>query len=102
MHDNSKGDAAFSVFFFYHCKGNASNTCDKTMDDLIEKAQAATGEERNRLWQSGFKRVYEELVSDVMLYHLVGYTRVGKRINFKPSIASTNEFPLAQITFKVP
>jgi peptide/nickel transport system substrate-binding protein len=100
MHDNTKGDAAFSVFFFYHCKGNASNTCDKTEDDLIEKAQAATGDERQKLWQAAFKRVYEDLVSDAMLFHLVGYTRVGKRINFKPSMASTLEFPLSEISFK--
>jgi peptide/nickel transport system substrate-binding protein len=100
MHDNTQGDPAFSVFRYYHCKGDTSNTCDATMDDLIDRAQAATGDQRKSLWQAGFKRVYEDLVSNVHLYHMVGYLRVGKRINFKPTIATTNEIPLSQITFK--
>jgi peptide/nickel transport system substrate-binding protein len=99
-HDNNKGDAGFTVFFKYHCNGNQSTTCDKEVDALIEKAQVATGEERRKLWQAAFKRIHEEIVPDVMLYHLVEYTRVGNRINFKPSIETNSQIPLAKITFK--
>jgi peptide/nickel transport system substrate-binding protein len=74
--------------------------CDKTVDDLIEKAQVALGEERRTLWQAAFKRIHEEVVPDVILFHLVAYARVGKRINFTPTIATCIEIPLAQITFK--
>jgi peptide/nickel transport system substrate-binding protein len=99
-HDNDKGDAGFSVYYNYHCNGNYSVMCDKTVDDLIEKAQVATGEQRRNLWRTAFKRIHEEIIPDAMLFHLVAYTRIGRRINFKPSIATINEIPLEQITFR--
>jgi peptide/nickel transport system substrate-binding protein len=98
--DNAKGDAVFVVFSKFHCQGNGNVICDKKLDDLIEKAQVAQGEERRKLWQAAAKRVDEEIVPLVVLYHMVGYCRVGKRISFKPSIVTTNEIQLAQITFK--
>ena len=100
MHDNNNGDAAFTVPYSYHCKGNISFMCDKTVDDLIEKAQVTTGEERRDLWRAAFKRIAEEIIPDVMLFHMVGYCRVGKRINYKPSLATNSEIQLAQITFR--
>ena len=98
-HDNNKGDAAFTAFYNYHCKGLASTFCDKTVDDLIEKAQVATGEERRGLWRAAFKRIHEVIIPDVALFHMVGYCRVGKRINYKPSLTTNCEIQLAQITF---
>ena len=59
----------------------------------------ATGEERTKLWQEAFRRIYEDLVADVMLYHMVGYTRVGPRVKFTPSISTNSELQLAQIKF---
>jgi peptide/nickel transport system substrate-binding protein len=100
MHDNNKGDAWFTVFANYHTQGLQNHIGDKTLDDLIEKAQVALGEERRKLWQAAFKRIDQEITPNVMLYHMVGYARVGKRINYKPSIATIGEIPLAQITFK--
>jgi peptide/nickel transport system substrate-binding protein len=98
--DNNNGDAVFTVYQYYHCKGDVSPMCDKMTDELIEKAQLATGEERRKLFQAAFKRAHEEVVPYVMLYYMVGYTRVGSRINFKPSLATNSELQLAQITFK--
>jgi peptide/nickel transport system substrate-binding protein len=100
MHDNNKGDAGFTVYYNYHCKGVASSMCDKEVDALIEKAQVASGEERRSLWQAVFKRAHEEIIPSVVLFHMVGYCRVGKRINYKPSLATNNEIKLEQITFK--
>jgi peptide/nickel transport system substrate-binding protein len=99
-HDNNSGDPAFTVFQKYNCGGNQNPICDQKLDDLFGKAQLASGEERKALWRAGFKRIHEELVADVMLYHMVGYARVGNRISYKPSIATHNKIPLAQITFK--
>jgi peptide/nickel transport system substrate-binding protein len=98
-HDNNNGGAAFTVFYLYHCNGDVSSTCDKKLDGLIERAQAATGDERKSLWRAAFKRIQEEIIPDVMLFHNVGYCRVGKRINYKPSLATLSELQLAQITF---
>jgi peptide/nickel transport system substrate-binding protein len=99
-HDNNNGDAVFSVFGKYDCAGYQSAICDKQLDELMGKAQVAMGEERRKLWQAVFKRVHEEIVPDVMLFHMVGYCRIGKRINYKPSLATTNQLELSQITFK--
>ena len=100
QHDNNKGDAATSLSSRYLCNGRQSVTCDKELDNLIEKGLVSTGETRKKLFQGAFKRIHEEIVPDVMLFHMVGYSRVGKRINFKPSLATTSEIQLAQITFK--
>jgi peptide/nickel transport system substrate-binding protein len=99
-HDNNSGDMVFSAFVNYHCDGVQSTMCDKTVDGLIEKAQVAMGEERRKLWQTAMKRIREETIPDAVLYHMVAYCRVGKRISFKPSLATRIEIPLAQITFR--
>jgi peptide/nickel transport system substrate-binding protein len=98
QHDNVT-DAVFSAFYF-QCESPSGNVCDKKLDEVIEKAQVAMGNERKTLWQAAFKRIHEEVIPDVVLFHMVGYSRVGKRINFKPTVATNNEVPLAQITFK--
>jgi peptide/nickel transport system substrate-binding protein len=97
-HDNNFGDAGFTSYYAYGCKGTASSLCDKRVDDLIEKAQVASGEERKKLWQTVFKYTREDIVADVMLYHMVAYCRFGKRIKFEPSLLKNIDIPIAQIT----
>jgi peptide/nickel transport system substrate-binding protein len=99
-HDNNFGDAVYTFPYLYHCNGGISVTCDKEVDNLIEKAQVAVGDERRNLWRAAFKRLRDEIVPDAMLYHMVAYSRVGKRINFIPFIATATEIRLAEITFK--
>jgi peptide/nickel transport system substrate-binding protein len=100
MHDNSYGDAVVTVMDFYHCKGSKSTICDQKLDAMLDKAQVSTGAERKNLWQAAFKRIYEENVSNVMLFHMVGYARVGTRINFKPTLVTGREIELGDITFR--
>lgn len=100
MHDNNFGDAVFTVYNKYHCNGVQSRTCDKSLDKMIEEAQVALGKERTKRWQQIFKTVHKDLIADVMLFHMVGFSRVGKRIDFKPTIAINSELQLAQIRFK--
>jgi hypothetical protein len=35
-----------------------------------------------------------------ILFHMVGYTRVSKRVNFQPSISTNSELHLEDVTFK--
>jgi peptide/nickel transport system substrate-binding protein len=100
QHDNNMGDAGFSAFTNFACEGTSSSTCEKAVDELIAKGEAATGEERKKIWQALFKRVHEDIIPNVMLFHMVGFCRVGNRINFKPNVKTIAEIPLAQITFK--
>lgn len=100
QHDNSRGDPVFSMVWKYTCEGGQSGLCDSTLDDMIAKASAASGSERAKLWKPVFKRVHEDLVADVFLFHMVGFSRVSERVNYTPNISTNSELPLEQISFK--
>lgn len=100
QHDNNNGDAVFTIFVKYHSEGGQSTISDEQLDSLIDRAGVAMGEERTKLYQEAFKRIHEEIVPDVSLFHMVGFTRVNSRLNFKPSIATNSELQLSQITIK--
>lgn len=100
QHDNNNGDAVFTIFVKYHSEGGQSTISDPVLDDLIDRGGKATGEERTQLYQEAFKRIHEEIVPDVSLFHMVGFTRVNPRLNFRPSIATNSELQLSQIRFE--
>ncbi|CCO50302.1 ABC transporter, periplasmic solute-binding protein [Vibrio nigripulchritudo SOn1] len=100
QHDNSRGDPVFSMTWKYSCDGGQSGLCDTKLDGLINQASAASGEERAQLWKPVFKRVHEDLVADVFLFHMVGFSRVADRIDYTPTISTNSELPLEQIRFK--
>lgn len=100
QHDNNNGDPVFSVFNKFACEGAQSTTCDPALDEKIAKASTLSGPERRKAWQEVNRIIYEDLASDVWMYHMVGYSRVGNRINFTPSISTNSELHLEEITFK--
>jgi peptide/nickel transport system substrate-binding protein len=99
MHDNNNGDAVFTAFFKYHTDGGQSALSDPRVDSLIEQATVAVNPERQKLWQDMFRLVNEEIVADVPLFHMVGYTRVSPSVNFKPTISTNSEIQIGRITF---
>lgn len=100
LHDNAKGDPVFSAFFKYHSEGRQSGISDPETDDLITRATAATGEERAKLWSQLFAHVHDDVVADVLLFHMVGFARVSERLDFKPTIATNSQLQLSEIGFK--
>jgi len=100
LHDNSSGDAVFTLFFKYSSKGGQSELADPELDKLIIEGGQATGDKRRELYQQAFRRITKDIVPDVMLFHLVGSSRVGPRIDFKPNALTNNELPIAAITLK--
>jgi len=100
QHDNSKGDAAFTAYYLYSCNGMSSPICDKSLDEQIENAQVLAGEQRKSRFKAIFKRVNDEVVSEVVLFHMVAYTRVGSRIAYNPDIFTSNQIRLDKIGFK--
>jgi peptide/nickel transport system substrate-binding protein len=100
QHDNSRGDPVFSMFFKYDSKGRQSGIADSHVDDLIAKASAATGAERAKLWSELIAYVHDEVVADVLLFHMVSFARIGDRIEFTPTIATNSQLELADISFK--
>ncbi|MGI9437225.1 MAG: ABC transporter substrate-binding protein, partial [Geminicoccaceae bacterium] len=97
QHDNNNGDAVFTVYNKYHSEGAQSTTEDPTLDDVIVNAGEATGDERRALFQEAFKIINDDVIADVPMFHMVGYTRVGPRINFQPDISTNSELHLAKI-----
>ena len=100
QHDNSRGDPAFSMFFKYASEGTQSGVNDPKVDDLITRASAATGDERAALWSELFKYVHDDIVADVLLFHMVGLSRVSERLDFTPTIATNQQLQLSEIGFK--
>lgn len=100
QHDNNNGDAVFTVFNKYHSDGANSTLSDKKLDKTIKQAEAAVGGKRRKLWQKAMKRINDVIVADVPLFHMVGYTRVGKRIRYTPSISTNSELHLQEMTFR--
>jgi peptide/nickel transport system substrate-binding protein len=100
MHDNSKGDPSFTMFFKYDSKGTQSGFSDPKADDLIKRASAAVGEERAKLWSQLIAYVHDDIVADSVLFHMVGFSRVSERLDFKPSIATNSMLQLSEIGIK--
>ena len=100
MHDNSTGDPSFSMYFKYASDGRQSGINDPKVDDLINRAQAATGDERTALWKELQAYLHDELVADVLLFHMVGFSRVAERIDWRPTMATNSALPLSDIKFK--
>jgi peptide/nickel transport system substrate-binding protein len=100
QHDNNNGDAVFTIYVKYHSQGGQSTISDPELDKLIDEAGKSTGEKRTKLYQEAFKRIHEVDVPDVSLFHMVGFTRVNKRLDFRPSIATNSELQLSTIGFK--
>jgi len=100
MHDNNKGDAAFTIPIFYRSSGQYSSLSDPAVDKEIDTAMAATGEAREDGFKKIFRQMRTEIVPDIPMFHMLGYTRVGNRLNWKPDITTNSEIPLANIQFK--
>ncbi|MEH6773165.1 MAG: ABC transporter substrate-binding protein [Cereibacter changlensis] len=100
QHDNAKGDPVFSMYFKYGSEGQQSGLVYPELDEMIAKATAATGDERAALWSEVMTSIHEEHIGDVLLFHMVGFSRVSPRLDFKPTIATNSELQLSQIGFK--
>ncbi|WP_083507813.1 ABC transporter substrate-binding protein [Aureimonas frigidaquae] len=100
QHDNNKGDAAFTVPLLYRSSGSYSTLNDPALDTEIDTALAETGEERSRKFREVFGKVHDDIAADVPMFHMIGYTAVGPRIDWRPSLATNSEIPLSQIRFK--
>ena len=100
QHNNDMGDASFTVVYKYSSGGPQADTSNPDLDKLIAKAAAATGDERAKLFQEAFRVISEDIVPDVMMFHMAGYARVSPKLDFRPTIATNSELQLARIGFK--
>ncbi|MEI4485203.1 ABC transporter substrate-binding protein [Frigidibacter sp. MR17.14] len=97
QHDNLLGDASFTLFNKYDSDGVNSGLWDEEVDKLIATGENTTGAERETAFKQAFARIHDDLVADVFMYHMVGYTRVGPRVDWKPTIAANSEIAIADM-----
>jgi peptide/nickel transport system substrate-binding protein len=100
MHDNSFGDAAFTMMFYYTSAGNKSDLTDANVDKLLYEASASTGDKRKSLFQEANKYIQQQIVPDVMMYHMISVIRVNPRLEYQPNLATNAKVELSDIKFK--
>lgn len=100
MHDNNKGDAAFTIPIFYTSGGSYATVNDGAFDKEIADALASTGADRTAKFKAIVGKARNEQVLDIPMFHMIGYTRVGPRLDWKPDISTNSEIPLVNIKLK--
>ncbi|MGV6872121.1 ABC transporter substrate-binding protein [Pseudochelatococcus sp. B33] len=100
LHDNVSGDAFYTMIVYYTSDGGLSNVSDPDLDKLLNEASAATGDERRQLFQQANRIVQEDIIPDVLLFHVVSYIRVGERVSYEPDFTTQGKLELSSITFK--
>lgn len=98
QHDNNTGDPIFSALK-YSCKGPQSMLCDQRVESEIDRIAQLGGQERIDGWRELFRVLYEDIVADVWLYHMIANARVSPRIKFAPDFTSNTEIRVQEITF---
>lgn len=100
QHDNNRGDAVFTVAAKYRSDAGQSRTVDPYIDYLIDYAsEQPQGPGRVAAWHRALFQV-DSVIPDAMLYHMVGYAAIGPRIEYAPSIQTTSEVHVYEISFK--
>ncbi len=99
QHDNSSGDAIFTMFVYYHSNGQLSNISDPRIDKLIDDASKSTGPKRVPLFQEANKIIQQQIIPDVMLFHMSDQIRVSPRISYHPNFTTGGKLELSSITF---
>ena len=101
QHDNNTGDAGFTAPVMYSSGGQYSTIADAEVDRVLKQAMSATGDERAKLFQEVFAKVHDDVIADVPMYHMIGYTRVGQRIEgWRPTLKTNSEIRLSEINLK--
>ncbi|UUZ76215.1 ABC transporter substrate-binding protein [Polaromonas sp. P1(28)-13] len=98
-HDNTAGDAVYTMMVYYHSSGQLSDLSNPKIDKMIEEASAASGPKRREIYQEANTYIQQQIVPDVMLYHLVSYIRVGPRLVYKPNSTTEGKIELSDIKF---
>ena len=100
LHDNTAGDAFFTMMVYYTSAGALSTVSDPALDKVLEEASVSTGDKRRDLFRQANRTIQQDIVPDVLLYHLLSYIRVGSRIAYQPDFTTAGKLELSQITFK--
>ena len=99
QHDNSYGDAAFTTTFHYHSASAKADEVYPELDSILDVAAVETGTRRAELFGEAYRYVVDNVVPDVLMFHMVSYLRVSPRLNYEPNSQTNGMIELANITF---
>lgn len=97
QHGNQAGDAAFSMGQIYGSKGAQSSYGTPELDRLIEEAEQATGEDRQRRFAEALTYQNEKVVRDAFMAHMTGIMALSPKVEYKPNSATNDEMHLAEM-----
>ena len=100
QHDNNFGDPVFSIAYRYSCDGGTSTYCDPKLDAELARVTGLEGDARVKGWQELFRVLYEDVVNEVWMYHMVGFSRVSPRIDYVPDVTANSEILVENIHIK--
>lgn len=99
-HDNTTGDAGFSIVSKYHSSSWQTDIPTPEMDRQINEATAAVGDERRRKFQAILADQHENVVPEIWMYDMVSTVRVSPRITYMPNAATNAQVDLGEISFR--
>lgn len=99
-HNNQSGDVVLSLPGRFACGASSSAMCMESLDRKMEEASTLpVGPERIKAWQEVARAEYEDVIGNIMLFHLAGYSRVAPRINYTPDFLTNSAVVVSTITF---
>lgn len=97
QHGNQAGDAAFTMGQIYGSEGAQSSYGTPALDAAIEKAQLASGAERQKAFAQAFARQNDEVVRDAVMANMTGILALSPDVRYRPDSATNDEMRLADM-----
>ncbi|MCF6523987.1 ABC transporter substrate-binding protein [Streptomyces sp. JJ36] len=97
QHGNQAGDAAFTMGQIYGSEGAQSSYGTPELDRMIDEAERATGEDRQRLFAEALAHQKDEVVRDAVLAHMTGIMARSPKVAYEPNSATNDEMHLAEM-----
>jgi len=100
QHDNTQGDAIFSIGPKFASSGNQSTLTDSVLDAFIDEGTRSTGTARRDAFRKAFEHIDRVVIATIPLFNMVGTVRVSPKANFVPDVNTNNEIKLRTLSLR--
>lgn len=98
QHGNQAGDAAFTVDQYMLSNGAQSYFGTPEFDAMIKKADAASGDDRQKAFEEIFAYQNDKVVQFAHISHQTGILGKSKTVNYTPNSSSGDELRVSEMT----
>jgi peptide/nickel transport system substrate-binding protein len=98
QHGNQAGDAAFTVDQYMLSTGAQSYFGTPAFDAMIQKADAASGDDRKKAFEDIFAYQNDKVVQFAHISHQTGIIGKSKSVNYTPNSSSGDELRVSEMT----